>query len=71
LAYIGAFTVLVDAKNEPATGFWRHLGFVPFADHPLQLYLPMKSIANLLSSAGITVPARSPRAASADRPIHQ
>ena len=39
--------VVVHAKDEPAAAFYRHYGFLPFADDALHLYLPMATIAAL------------------------
>ncbi|HEX3952631.1 MAG TPA: GNAT family N-acetyltransferase [Stellaceae bacterium] len=42
------FAMLVDAKNEAAVAFYRHFGFVPFADNPRILFLPLATAARLL-----------------------
>ncbi len=47
---LGAMAVVVDAKDESARAFYRHLGFLPFLDHDLRLYLPMAAIARLLAA---------------------
>lgn len=39
---IGAFALLVDAKDESAAKFYAHHGFVAFADRPLLLFRPFK-----------------------------
>jgi GNAT superfamily N-acetyltransferase len=39
--------VVVHAKDEATAAFYRHYGFLPFADDPLHLYLPMATIAGL------------------------
>ena len=37
--------VVVHAKDETAAAFYRHYGFMPFADDVLHLYLPLAVIA--------------------------
>lgn len=37
---IGAFALLVDAKDESAARFYAHHGFTAFADRPLLLFRP-------------------------------
>jgi GNAT superfamily N-acetyltransferase len=39
--------VVVHAKDESAAAFYRHFGFLAFADDALHLYLPMATIAAL------------------------
>jgi ribosomal protein S18 acetylase RimI-like enzyme len=36
-----AFTLLVDAKNEPAVAFYQHFGFRTLASQPQTLFLPL------------------------------
>lgn len=36
---VGAYALIVDAKDADARSFYEHFGFVPFADRPLSLYL--------------------------------
>lgn len=38
---VAAFALLVDAKNDNANRFYQHFGFLPCADAPLTLYLPL------------------------------
>lgn len=38
---IAAFALIVDAKDDSASAFYRHHGFVPFADAPATLFLPL------------------------------
>ena len=38
---IGAYALLVDAKNTAAQSFYQHYGFIPFADSAMALYLPL------------------------------
>ena len=33
--------VIVDAKDDPARGFYEHYGFRRFVDDPYRLFLPM------------------------------
>jgi predicted GNAT family N-acyltransferase len=42
---VAAFAMLVDAKNDSAKAFYLHYGFMPCADSPLKLYLPLGSTA--------------------------
>jgi GNAT superfamily N-acetyltransferase len=44
-AEIGVFALAVDAKDEQAAAFYRHFGFVAFESKPLQLFLPLTTIA--------------------------
>jgi GNAT superfamily N-acetyltransferase len=48
---IGAWAVVVDAKDEAAAGFYEHYGFHRFLDDPLRLFLPLKTVAKLLGGA--------------------
>ncbi len=38
---VGAYALLVDAKDEKAKSFYERYGFIPCADAPLTLYLPL------------------------------
>ena len=38
---IAAFALIVDAKDDTASAFYRHHGFLPFADAPGTLFLPL------------------------------
>jgi GNAT superfamily N-acetyltransferase len=40
-AQVGAYALLVDAKNDAARVFYQHYGFVVCADSPMTLYLPL------------------------------
>ncbi len=42
---VGAYAILVDAKNEKAKRFYEKYGFVPFVDSPMSMYLPL-DVAN-------------------------
>ncbi|OJU67240.1 MAG: GNAT family N-acetyltransferase, partial [Rhizobiales bacterium 63-7] len=42
---MGVFALAVDAKDEQAADFYRHFGFIAFASKPLQLFLPLVTIA--------------------------
>lgn len=44
------FSLLVDAKDEGASAFYRRFGFTPFALSPLRLFLPIATAMKLLSS---------------------
>ena len=43
-----AIAMVVDAKDEQATSFHQHFRFLAFQKDPRQLYLPMKTVAQLL-----------------------
>lgn len=46
---VASLAVVVDAKNEAARGFYLQYGFIPFLDPATRLFLPMKTIARLVS----------------------
>jgi GNAT superfamily N-acetyltransferase len=41
---VGLYAIVVDAKNETVSRFYRQLGFVATLDNPLCLFLPIASI---------------------------
>ena len=41
---VGIHAVVVDAKNEAARDFYERLGFAPFSDAPLSLFLPIATL---------------------------
>lgn len=43
------FALIVDAKDETAVRFYRHLGFCPFNDRPASLYLPIATALKALA----------------------
>lgn len=45
---VGSTAVIVDAKQAEVVGFYKRYGFIPFLDQPQHLFLPMKTIAQLL-----------------------
>ncbi len=45
---IGSHAVVVDAIDDNAISFYQHFGFIQFPDNPSRLFLPMKTIADLL-----------------------
>ena len=47
---IVAFAMVVDAKDETAASFYRHHGFEAFASAPMNLYLPLGTVARLLAA---------------------
>jgi GNAT superfamily N-acetyltransferase len=47
-AHIAAMAVMVDAKDDAAAAFYRHFSFTPLPANPRRLYLPMKTVAQLL-----------------------
>ena len=46
---LGLFALFVDAKDEQAANFYRRYDFIPLPSQPLRLFLPMKTIADLLA----------------------
>lgn len=44
---IGSMAVIVDAKNEKASSFYKKYGFKQFYQHPLKFFLSMDTIKNL------------------------
>lgn len=46
-ADIGAYALLVDAKDAQAADFYRHHGFLPLNDAPLQWFLPLATVHTL------------------------
>lgn len=44
---IGAFAVIVDAKNEEARQFYEKYDFKAFPDHPNRLFLPMNIVKKI------------------------
>lgn len=45
------FALLVEAKDERAAAFYRHLGFQPFVSRPHTLYLPIATALKALAGA--------------------
>ncbi|HEX6016511.1 MAG TPA: GNAT family N-acetyltransferase [Burkholderiaceae bacterium] len=45
---IAAMAVVVDAMDENAVSFYRHYGFIPLQTQPSRLFVPMRSVAQLL-----------------------
>lgn len=43
------FALVVDAKDEAAAAFYRHLGFRTFVSHPMRLFIPIAEAARRLS----------------------
>lgn len=41
---IAAYALVVDAKNESATDFYRHHGFITLPDLPMMLFLPLATV---------------------------
>ncbi len=46
---VGAIGVVVDAKDDTARAFYEHYGFLRFQDRPYRLFLPMKTIEQLVA----------------------
>jgi predicted GNAT family N-acyltransferase len=45
---VAAVAIVVDAKDEGAAAFYRHFRFLALQKDPRRLYLPMKTVAQLL-----------------------
>ena len=43
---IGAFALVVDAKDEAARAFYTHHGFIQFQDDPLALFFPLDKVTS-------------------------
>lgn len=41
---IAAYALVVDAKDEAASNFYQHHGFIPLPDSPLTLFLPLATV---------------------------
>jgi len=41
---IGTYVLIVDAKDDTAAAFYRHHGFLPMAENPLTLFLPLATV---------------------------
>lgn len=41
---VGAYALLVDAKDEKAKSFYERYGFIPCVDAPMTLYLPLGGV---------------------------
>jgi len=46
-AHVASWAVIVDAKDEEATEFYRRYGFISFPSRPNRLFLPMTSIQRM------------------------
>lgn len=44
---IGAFAVIVEAKDDQARAFYKHFGFIELSHDQYHLFLPMKTIQSL------------------------
>ncbi|ABW34983.1 GCN5-related N-acetyltransferase (plasmid) [Deinococcus geothermalis DSM 11300] len=44
---VASYAVILDAKNEKVAVLYARLGFVPFRDQPLKLFLPIETIRQL------------------------
>jgi GNAT superfamily N-acetyltransferase len=47
---IAAMAVVVDAKDEAASAFYRHFGFIELQQQPRRWFLPMKTVASLFGA---------------------
>ena len=48
---LAVFSIVVDAKNEAATVFYRKFGFAPFPSRPLRLFIPVADVLQAMSRA--------------------
>jgi len=48
-AIIGAVALLVDAKDEAASRYYRRFGFIPLRDDPRKLFMPLATLRQALS----------------------
>lgn len=48
--HVGAAFVIVDALDEAAAAFYAHMGFRPFQDRPLELFVRMADVKALLDA---------------------
>ena len=46
---VASFAVVVDAKDEAATAFYRRYGFLAFVNEARKLFLPMRTVAQLFA----------------------
>ncbi|HKE07196.1 MAG TPA: GNAT family N-acetyltransferase [Candidatus Acidoferrum sp.] len=46
-AHVASWAVIVDAKDEEATDFYKRYGFISFPSRPNRLFLPMTSIQKM------------------------
>jgi predicted GNAT family N-acyltransferase len=46
---VASMAVVVDAKDDDASSFYRRYGFIPFVDQERRLFLPMAVIERLFS----------------------
>lgn len=44
---VGALAVVVQARDDAASAFYVHHGFLPFEDHKSRLFIPMSTVAKL------------------------
>ena len=51
--HIGAMAVLVDAKDDAAHAFYRHLSFLPLQGQQHRLFLSMKTVASLFEGSRV------------------
>ena len=48
---IAAYALIVDAKDQEASAFYQHHGFMPLVDSALTLFLPLEKLRTLPSSS--------------------
>jgi len=47
----GGIGLFVDAKDEAARSYYERFGFIPLSDEPLQLFLPLQTLWEVLAGA--------------------
>jgi hypothetical protein len=52
-AQVASLAVIAEALDEVALNFYIKYGFGQFRQHPMKLYLPMKSVEELCQTLGI------------------
>lgn len=52
---VAAYAVIVDAKDVNAAKFYLHVGFIPFEDEPLTLFLPLSTLEGLFTQEDLFI----------------
>ena len=50
---IAAYALIVDAKDEKSTNFYKHHGFIALPDAPLCLFLPLATVSKCLTDPNL------------------
>ena len=45
--HVASMAVVVDSKDIKSTAYYRRYGFIDLPDHPLRLFLPMRTIGEI------------------------